>query len=98
MWLCSQSPWRWLPIAASVWAIEPEHFTLRRLDHYHATVLGAPHWIFITPWWVAIYFRRVEGNGQPQPPRWWLCCHAWTDGLSFARCRRMALVWRQQRR
>ncbi|RUO57885.1 hypothetical protein [Pseudidiomarina insulisalsae] len=98
MWLCSQLPWRWLRMSATVWGIDPHGERFCRLDGERNWLLEQPQRIFVTPALVLIQFQRVTRAGQLQPPQWWWCCAAWTDALTFSRCRRLALFWRQHRR
>ncbi|MFC0444710.1 hypothetical protein ACFOD1_11510 [Pseudidiomarina halophila] len=95
MWLCCQSPWRWCRLAPSVWAVDTEQRQLWRLDTFALWQMTQPGAIFITPWFIIVRFDRVQCGELQSAPRWWMCCAFWTDGLAFARCRRLFLAWRE---
>jgi hypothetical protein len=102
MWLCCQQPWRWLALlklaSASVWAVDDKQTTFYGLGQAQTLQMSQPRWVFVTPWWVAFYFTRVQRGHVRIAPRWWICCGSWTDATAFSRCRRMALFWREHRR
>ncbi|WP_258806955.1 hypothetical protein [Pseudidiomarina sp. CB1] len=102
MWLCCQQPWRWLAflmaLPTSVWAVDENLNTLTLLGGDQPLALSEPRWVFVTPWVVLMYFTRVRSNDQRLAPRWWFCCGSWTDATAYARCRRLALLWREHRR
>jgi hypothetical protein len=98
MWLCCQRPWRWWAKAGSVWSIDEHLGTFTELGADHPLVLSRPRWVLVTPWLVMFYFTRVRQGQQRLSARWWCCCQSWTDAVAFARCRRLAMLWREHRR
>lgn len=102
MWLCCQQPWGWLRslklALASVWLVDEDLKTITQLGQHRALELAEPRWVLVTPWLVLFYFQRVRLGQQHLAPRWWVCCGSWTDATAFARCRRLALFWREHSR
>ncbi|WP_411358543.1 hypothetical protein [Pseudidiomarina salilacus] len=97
MWVCSQTPWRWLQ-RSQIWAVDADQRRLIRLDDNSATELSRPQVILVLPWVIVVQFAGVKSDRTRQPPQWWLYWRWWTDTRSFVRCRRLFLRWRQDGR
>lgn len=83
-------------MSTQAWAVDESLKTFYLLGQHRLLTLSEPRWVFVTPWFVAFYFTRVQLAEMRISPRWWVCCGNWTDAVAFARCRRLALFWREQ--